>query len=113
MDEFEIVEIESKLGVKFPDDYRKFISKFGSTGVGSLGIYGKGESEFGPSGNVLEETMDFIESEMFGDKFKELIVVSSDGFGNPIGFLKGRREIISPDHDTGKVHLIANTFEEF
>jgi len=70
-DDKKILEVESKLGLKFPEDYKQFLKTFGWIYIFELaGI-----------NSTLEETLKLRKS--YGDEFpNNIIPIDEDGYGN-------------------------------
>jgi hypothetical protein len=78
--------------------------------VGSFPIYGLRSAEVMENFSVIDATNLFRKH---GSQLtQELVIVSNDGYGNPIGIARDGRIWIS-DHDTGQDAMIAASFEDF
>ena len=106
----EIEATEKKMGASFVADYRWFLRRYGGAMVRSLPVYGLRWSE------VMGERTVFEVTNWFRDRgwklAEELVVISEDGSGNPIGIAKDGRVWIS-EHDVGTPTVIADSFEDF
>lgn len=106
----EIDAAEKAIGAKFPADYRWFVRRYGGAMVKSLPVLGLRSSEVMGDQSVVGETRWFREQGWpLTDK---LVIISTDGSGNPIGFASDGRVWIS-DHDVGTETVIAASFEDF
>lgn len=106
----EIDSAESAIGASFVPDYRWFLRKYGGAMVKSLPVYGLRWSKVMAETSVVEVTQWYRKK---GWKLTdELVVISDDGSGNPIGIAKDGRVWIS-DLDVGADTVIASSFEEF
>jgi hypothetical protein len=106
----EIDAAEEAVGVPFVPDYRWFLRKYGGAMVKSLPVFGLRASEVMGNFSVVDETLRFRKD---GWKLTEdLVVISMDGSGNPIGIAKDGRVWIS-DHDVRADSVIADSFEDF
>lgn len=83
--ENEIGKAEKKLKVKLPEEYKEFIRRYGSGGVGDAVIPGLRQAEFLSTPSFTEETGDF--RNVLPEEYSSMIVIGVDGAGNPIGFL--------------------------
>lgn len=80
--EAEIAQAESAIGLKFPENFRHFISVFGWGGFGHIEIYGVGSGV--PDFLNLTVQVEIERNKMKPHLFKYLIPLSNDGFGNHI-----------------------------
>jgi hypothetical protein len=109
--EHEISAVESVLNGRFSPDYREFVMKYGGAIVGAFSIFGLRQPEaMGSPWSVTDVTMRFRNDGWPGtDRW---CVISTDGFGNPIGLASDGAIYIS-DHDSKQTYMIASTFEQF
>ena len=83
----EIRQAETLLGVEFVSDYRWFVRTYGGAMVGSLPVYGLRAAEvMGTGETVVTETAHFRKDGW--PSIADWIVISGDGYGNPIGMDK-------------------------
>ena len=107
--EDEIAGAETLLEVTVVADYRWFLRTYGGAMVGSFPIYGLRCAEVMGDLSVIDATR---LSRRNGNKLtQDVVVVSTDGWGNPIGLAKDGRVWLS-DHDSGDDVLIAESFED-
>lgn len=106
----EIDAAEKAVGISFVPDYRWFLRTYGGAMVKSLPVYGLRWSEVMAESTVVAETLRFRKD---GWRLTDnLVIISVDGSGNPIGIAKDGRVWIS-DHDVGKDSVMADSFEDF
>lgn len=108
----ELSKAEKVLGVKFVDDYKEFVQKYGGAVVGPFPIYGLRHA--GPMDDNLWSVVDVTmryRNEGWPETQK-LYIVSSDHADNPIAITKDGR-MVSYDHDFGGMVDIAESFECF
>ncbi len=109
----EITQGEKDLGVKFNDEYKKFLSKYGGACIGSKLIYGlrKHKDMSDDHSNVIKLT-NFYRNQNWPNTDKWYIV-SDDFDGNPIG-IDPEGKVWLSDHDSGfELVKLADSFEEF
>jgi hypothetical protein len=108
--EHDLVAAERLLGLSFVPDYRSFVKRYGGAMVRSLPVFGLRTSEvMGKDDTVVAVTSRFRAQQW---RFiTDWAVLSTDGFGNPIGIASDGRVFVS-DHDTEPV-LLADSFEQF
>jgi len=89
--------VSDHLNVPLPEDYREFLRRYGCAAVGAYHAFGLG---YAPAlhgyGNVAAVTEGYRAEEWPGTE--RWVVISEDGFGNPIGIAPDGRVWI-PDHD--------------
>jgi len=107
----DIKDAESRLQIKFPDDYRRFLLTFGSGIVGSLPVFGLNEPPYGVD-HLVTDASERYRGELPAG-FEKFVAVSVDLGGNPIGFLPESPTIICFDHDFGGGRDVASSFTEF
>ena len=106
----EIDEASRAVGLPFPDDYRRFIRRFGAGVVGAYPIFGVRPVEaMGIAWSVVERNRFYRAQSWPG--VENWVVFSADHAGNPFGFAEGR--VLLSDHDWGQIVEIAPNFEEF
>jgi len=112
----EVDAASAELGLRFPEDYRQFIQRYGSALVGAYSIFGLRQAEYvGTPWSVIEETRQFQEYAVdYGwEGVDGWVVISMDAFGNWIGIApNGHVLLYDYDLNTGIEHL-GNSFEEF
>lgn len=109
----EIRQAEASLGVVLPDDYRDFIRRYGGAVVRSASVLGLRRCEFcddEPS-TFPEQTTRFRQE--LPNEYSQMVVISVDGAGNPIGFLNGKPTIFVFDFNFGGRHDLAPSFSEY
>ena len=108
----ELLKAEKVLGVKFADDYKELVQKYGGAVVGPFPIYGLRHA--GPMDDhlwsIVDVTMQYRNEGW--PETQESYIVSSDHAGNPIAITKNGR-VVSYDHDVGELVDIADSFECF
>lgn len=110
VDDAEIDAAEKAIGASFVPDYRWFLRQHGGAMVKSLPVYGLRWSKVMAETTVVEVTQWFRKQ---GWKLTDqLVVISEDGSGNPIGIAKDGRVWIS-DLDVGADTVMAGSFEDF
>jgi hypothetical protein len=106
----EIEAAERLVGMKFDDDYREFLERYGGAMVGSVPILGLRHAEVMGDETVVEVTSRFRAQ---GWKpTEDWVVISVDLGGNPIG-LSAKGEVWVSDHDFGGTAMLFTTFNEF
>ena len=108
--EEEIDAAEKAIGVPFVPDYRWFLRRYGGAMVKSLPVFGLRSAPAMWNSTVVDETMGFRKRGW--KRTDQLVVISVDGSGNPIGIGDGGRVWIS-DLDVGADTVIASSFENF
>ncbi|TDU63234.1 SMI1/KNR4 family protein SUKH-1 [Prosthecobacter fusiformis] len=109
--ESELANVEKQIGFYLPDDYRQFVIIFGGGTVMSEHIFGLRLSEtLGVDDLALIQTKRFREDGWPG--VEQLLVISIDPSGNPIGLNKSG-EIIMSDIDVGVVKVVAPDFGSY
>lgn len=109
----EIDQAERTLDVSFPKDYRDFVHQYGGAVIGGTSILGLRQPPLMPDEPpfVTEETLR-SRSELPASHSK-MVVISIDGFGNPIGFVPADPSIIIFNYDFGGPSVLAPSFEEY
>jgi len=108
----EVDSIASELGVPLPADYRWFVTRYGGAMVGSGPVFGRrcaevmGVERF----DVVAVTQHFRRDGW--PTVDEAIVVSEDGFGNPV-CMSSEGRLWVHDHDVGAVTSEWDSFETF
>lgn len=109
--ESELTELEQQIGFDLPADYRQFVSLFGGGTVVSEHIYGLRLSE-----TLGADDLAWVQTQRFREdgwpSIENLLVVSTDASGNPVG-LNPSGQIIISDLDTGCVNVAAPSFESY
>ena len=104
---------EAELGIKFNNDYKEFLLKYGGACIGSKFIYGinKHRDMDKELNNVVFVTK-FYRNQDWPD-IDDWYIISDDFDGNPIG-IDPEGKVWLSDHDSGfeKIKL-ADSFEEF
>jgi len=108
-----IRDAERQLGVELPADYKAFLGEFGAAVIGDTAILGLSKPEF-----LYDEPHLFTEStlrfrEELPDRFDQMVVVSVDAGGNPVGFIPSDPVVFVFDFDFGGRHDLAPSFEVF
>lgn len=109
-EEIELAQIA--LGVRFSEDYREFLEKFGGGIVGPYPIFGLRRSE--PMDEHLWSVVD-VTKHFRGQSWPGSdgwYVISMDHAGNPMGEEDSGR-VLSYDHDAGEMVEIAPNFEAY
>jgi len=109
----EVRQAEAALGVLFPDDYRRFIERFGGAVIRGTSIFGLRQPDLmaeEPS-SVVDQSIAFRQE--LPEPFANIIVISVDDAGNPIGFLPSNPSVITFDHNFGGRYELAATFEDY
>lgn len=107
----QIRDAESQISCRFHVDYIEFLTIYGCGIVGRKSIFGIGMIEdMGVGETVVEQTVWYRGDGWPGVEY--WYVISSDGYGNPIGIRPDGAVMIS-DHDHGGVDKLADGFEEF
>lgn len=108
----EIDAAEQHVGLKFAQDYRDFLERYGGGIVGSLPLLGLRQAE------AMADDMFSVAD--VTDRFRaggwkstdEWVIISMDLAGNPIGLTLGG-DVWVADHDAGETRILAPTFEDF
>jgi hypothetical protein len=110
--EEEVRRAEQQVGRPFPPDYREFILRHGGGTIGALSVYGvRPASMMATTDTVVHRNERFQQSGWPG--LKPVLVIASDGSGNPIGIGPEGR-IWRSDHNASYVYqCVAEGFEEF
>lgn len=109
--ECELANLERQIGFELPADYRQFVSLFGGGTVVSEHIFGLRLSEtLGADDLAWVQTQRFREEGWPG--IENLLVISTDASGNPVGLNKSGEVIIS-DLDVGCVNVAVLSFEGY
>jgi len=105
--------LAEKLGRPLPPDYREFLLRYGGAVVGSYSIYGVRQAQAG-MGRAPQSVVDLNERwrRPGWPHANEWLIVSEDGYGNPIGIADDGR-VLSWDHDLGGIHELGSSFEDF
>jgi len=108
-----IESAEKQLNVKFDNDYKEFITRFGGSYIG-LPIYAFNNCEMLSNETVIDLTLDFRGTYLVDNRFpliQESYVISMSGNGDPV--------IISPHgkveiyyHDNNEKEILADSFQE-
>lgn len=109
----EILVAEASLGVMLPDDYRDFVRCYGGAVVRSVSVLGLRRCEFcdDEQSTFPEQTARFRLE--LPDEYSEMVVISVDDAGNPIGFLNGKPPIFVFDFNFGGRYDLARSFSEY
>lgn len=109
----EIEDAERAFGVQLPEDYKSFVREFGGAVLGNENVLGLRRPEYmrGLSGTFPEATLRFRKK--LPAEFKEMLVISVDGSGNPVGFLPGNPTVFIFDHDFGGRIDLAPSFSSY
>jgi len=105
----EIEDAEAALNLKFNDDYKTFILKFGGCYLGSKQVYAFSNCELLGDLTVIDLTEQYRDGE--GAYFNWLII-GFDLAGNSIG-MNELGKIALYDHDFGEMVILAESFEEY
>jgi cell wall assembly regulator SMI1 len=112
VDERKIDSAERALGVRFSEDYRKFLGTYGGALVGPYPVYGL--TRAAPMDerlwSVLTVTRHFRDQSWPGAA--NSYVISTDHAGNPIG-IDERGKVLSFDHDSGTMTEVAGDFAKY
>jgi len=111
--EAELEKEESDLGIRLPEDYRDFILRYGGAVVGNSVIYGTRQSEFGACDPVSFAAQTRIFRKEVPLDFAEMVVISVDQSGNPIGFISNDNVVFVYDFDFGGRLTLAESFSDF
>ncbi len=112
--DFEIINAENKLKVKFHKDYITFIKKFGGAYFG-IPIYAFNNNEMMTSQTVVDLTESFrkdYENDCRSNILDNSYVISFDGSGNPI-LIDKKGQVIIIYHDCDEYKILASSFTEF
>ncbi|MBY0515150.1 MAG: SMI1/KNR4 family protein [Gemmataceae bacterium] len=109
----EVQQAEAALAVTFPDDYRRFIERFGGAVVRGTSIFGLRQPDLMPDepSSVVDQSLAFRQE--LPAPLANMVVISVDDAGNPIGFLPPQPSVITFDHNFGGRYDLAPTFEEY
>ena len=110
--ESEVDAASKEIGIKFPEDYREFLLRYGGAMVGAYPIFGLRPAEvMGKSRwSVVDMTRQVRSWGL--DGVSNWIVFSEDHAGNPIG-MDADGKVWIYDHDFGGVTELAGSFEEY
>lgn len=72
---------ENVLNVKFPEDYRRFLTEYGTVEIGAEEVYGIVKADFVNSG-IPDTIWLTLKKRADSDLRKELVIIYSDGMGN-------------------------------
>jgi len=109
----EIEEAERRLGVSFPDDYRDFIHRYGGAVIGGTSILGLRQPPLMPDEPPFVTDESLQSRSELPAPYNKIVVISIDGFGNPIGFVPPDPSIIIFNYDFGGRSVLAPSFEEY
>ena len=111
--EDEVDALAEKLGRPLPPDYREFLLRYGGSVVGPYPIYGVRQAQAG-MGRAPQSVVDLNERwrRPGWPHANEWLIVSEDGYGNPIGIANDGR-VLSWDHDRNQTYEVAQGFEGF
>ena len=104
----QIKEAETKMGVKFSDDYIEFIKLFGGAYAG-IDIRAFENAESIGKESVIDFTLALRESH---PKVQDTYVISDDGSGNPI-MINQNGEVAIFYHDTGESEILSSSLGEY
>jgi len=111
----QITEAEIKLGIKFPEDYVDFITKFGGS-FGGIDIHAFKNGSLIGKETVVELTEWLRENYSAGDPREEevmqSIAISDDGSGNPI-IINQKGEVVIFYHDCDEREVLAPNLNQF
>jgi hypothetical protein len=111
VDPVEIDEASAAVGLPFPEAYREFLAEHGAAIVGPYPIFGlRPVEDMGGDWSVVELNRRYRSDRWRG--VEDWVIVSADHAGNPFGIDRSGRVWIS-DHDSGAMHQVAESFEEF
>ena len=105
----QIESSEESLKLKFVEDYKIFVQRFGGCVIGTKPVYGFENSEMLDEATVVDLTEEYRKTE--GGNYTWLII-GFDLAGNYIGIDEGGK-IMMYDHDFGKMVILAESFEEY
>jgi len=108
-----IEKAEKELNVKFDDNYKEFISKFGGSYIG-FPIYAFNNCDMLSEDTVVDLTNDFRTSYSFDKKYdiiNKSYVISMDGNGDPI-IINPKGEVLIYYHDNDIQEILSNSFKE-
>jgi cell wall assembly regulator SMI1 len=108
----EIDSAESVLGVRFSEDYREFLERFGGAIVGPYPLYGlrRPEPMDAHLWSVVRVT-EYYRSQLWPGT-DNWYVISMDHAGNPIGVDDGGK-LLTFDHDAGETIEVALNLESY
>ena len=108
----EIANLEKWIGFSLPESYKWFVETFGGGIVGNLEICGlRRAPTMGNLSASAERKTSFFRKQSWPGT-ENWLVISSDGYGNPIGIDKAGRVWIS-EFDFGGIRLLATNFDNF
>lgn len=110
--EEEIRRAESALGLMIPPDYREVLLGWGGTMAGSYPLYGlRPVTIMGNSWSLVERTQRYRAMKWPG--IENWLVISTDGYGNPIG-IDPQGRVLRSEHDAAfEITELAPSFEAF
>lgn len=112
---------ENVLNIKFPEDYRRFLTEYGTAEIGAEEIYGIVKADFVNSG-IPDAIWLTLKKRADSDLRKELVIIYSDGMGNYFAMdfgnqTNGNPKIVSytPGYseDEQMYPVMADSFGEF
>ncbi|MCP1446924.1 SMI1/KNR4 family protein [Priestia megaterium] len=107
----EVTQAEAKLKVKLPEDFKKFLLRYGSGAIGEAIVLGLREAEFVSTPSFVDKSLQF--RNMLPQGYEHFVVIGVDSAGNPVGFQYPNKEIIIVDFDFSGKKVIAGSFEEY
>lgn len=111
VDSEEVIQAEVKLKVKLPEDFKRFLLKYGSGAIGEAVVLGLREAEFVSTPSFVDKSLQF--RNMLPQGYEHFVVIGVDSAGNPVGFQYPNKEIIIVDFDFGGKNVLAGSFEEY
>lgn len=124
-----LADVESRLGVAFPDSFKEFLREYGEVAVVDCGdLHPYIDVITGPRVLLRMNRQPWLTilpghitgrlDDAEGDVFEYLVAFAMDGGGNYVGFPRCRipnddLPVLFFDHDLGGLHQVAPSFDEF
>jgi hypothetical protein len=110
--QWEIDAAAARLRLPFPQDYQEFLRRYGGGHAGSLSVGGlrRWQVAAGTNWSVIELTQQHRARRYPGAE--RWVILSDDGFGNPVGFDELGRIWIS-DHNSCEFVCLESSFEDW
>jgi hypothetical protein len=109
----EVAEAERRLGARLSTEYRDFVLRYGGAVVRDKIILGLRACDIAACDppSFVDQTL--IQRGELPVPYKDMVVISVDLSGNPVGYLANDPTIFTYDYDFGGRHEEASSFGEY
>jgi hypothetical protein len=110
---FDIERAQESLGIKFDENYREFLLKYGGAKIGSTLVHGlRKQKDMHEQLSTVVALTHFYRAQQWPN-INNLYIISSDVSGNPIGIDRQGKVWLSNRESEFELVKLANSFEDF